>query len=42
MSDTQQVPQRSEMAIEYTWDLTPVYANDQAWEADLALSLIHI
>lgn len=36
MSDTQQVPQRSEMAIEYTWDLTPVYANDQAWEADLA------
>ena len=36
MTDTHQVPQRSEMAIEYTWDLSAIYINDQAWEADIA------
>lgn len=36
MTDTQQVPLRSEIAIEHTWDLTPIYMNEQAWEADLA------
>lgn len=36
MTDTHHVPQRSEIAIEHTWDLTPIYMDDQAWETDLA------
>lgn len=30
------VPQRSEVAQEYTWDTTNVFANDAAWEAEFA------
>ncbi len=33
MTETQAVPHRSAMAAECTWDLTPVYASDAAWEA---------
>lgn len=29
------IPQRSEVAEEHTWDLSKLYADDQAWEADL-------
>lgn len=28
--------ERSQIAKEYQWDLTPMYASDEAWEADLA------
>lgn len=28
------VPLRTEIRLEDTWDLTPLYANDDAWEAD--------
>ena len=28
------IPARSEVAIADTWDLTPLYPNDEAWEAD--------
>lgn len=28
-----QVPKRNEVALETTWDLSPLYANDEAWEA---------
>jgi oligoendopeptidase F len=37
MSEGQQVPRRDEIPVEYTWDLTTVYADDAAWEADIAL-----
>src|SRR5690349_10374167 len=30
------VPHRSEVPAEYTWDLTMVYASDEAWEQDVA------
>lgn len=28
-----QVPKRSEVALESTWDLSPLYPHDEAWEA---------
>ena len=30
------VPERSEVAEEYTWDLSDLYADDEAWEAAYA------
>ena len=30
------VPQRSEIALEHTWDTTSVFATDAAWEAEFA------
>ena len=36
MTDAQRVPLREEIPAEYTWDLSPVYANDAAWEAHIA------
>ena len=30
------LPQRHEVATELTWDLSSVYADDAAWEADFA------
>ncbi len=35
MSDMQQVPRRDEVALEHTWDLTTIYGDDAAWEADV-------
>jgi oligoendopeptidase F len=32
MSNTQKVPQRNEIPVEHTWDLTLMYADDTAWE----------
>jgi oligoendopeptidase F len=32
VTDTQKVPRRDEIEDEYTWDLTTIYASDQAWE----------
>jgi oligoendopeptidase F len=32
MIDTAQVPRRSEIPVEHTWDLTKVYPDDAAWE----------
>lgn len=32
MLETQKVPRRDEVPAEYTWDLTTIYANDEAWE----------
>jgi oligoendopeptidase F len=31
------VPSRSEVRLEDTWDLTPLYASSEAWEADFQL-----
>lgn len=36
MIDTQQVPARSEVPAEYTWDLAVIFADPQAWERELA------
>jgi oligoendopeptidase F len=36
MIDTTKVPQRSDVAIEHTWDLGLVFADAQAWEQELA------
>jgi len=36
MTVTQQVPTRAEAPAPYTWDLTIMYADDAAWEADIA------
>ncbi|MFO7166880.1 MAG: oligoendopeptidase F [Chloroflexota bacterium] len=36
MAEAQKVPRRSEIPVEYTWDLTTVYADDSAWEQDIA------
>ena len=36
MSNTQKVPRRDEIPLEYTWDLTTIYPNDTAWEQDVA------
>jgi oligoendopeptidase F len=33
---TRKTPLRAEVALEDTWDLTPLFANDAAWEADFA------
>src|SRR5689334_807713 len=30
------VPHRSGVRVEYTWDLTTVYASDEVWEQDVA------
>lgn len=35
MAETK-ILERSQIAKEYQWDLTPMYASDEAWEADLA------
>jgi oligoendopeptidase F len=35
MTESQQVRRREEIPIEYTWDLSTVYADDAAWEADI-------
>ena len=31
MSNKYELPQRSEVAIQDTWDLTPIFASDEAW-----------
>lgn len=36
MAEAQRVLRRDEIPIEYTWNLTTIYADDTAWEADLA------
>jgi oligoendopeptidase F len=36
MLDTTKVPQRNEVAPEFTWDLGLVFADTQAWERELA------
>jgi oligoendopeptidase F len=36
VSEAQKVPRRDEIPVEYTWDLTTVYADDGAWEQDIA------
>ncbi len=36
MIETQKVPHRSEIPVEHTWDLTTIYATDQAWEQAIA------
>jgi oligoendopeptidase F len=36
MSETQKVPRRDEIPVEYTWDLTTIYADDEAWEHEIA------
>lgn len=36
MADTQTLKERSEMDPQYQWDLTPMYRDDAAWEADFA------
>lgn len=33
---TQTVPRRSELPAEHTWDLTLIYPDEHAWEADVA------
>jgi oligoendopeptidase F len=35
MTDAQRVLRRDEIPIEYTWDLSTIYADDAAWEAAL-------
>ena len=34
MLETQKIPRREEIPVEYTWDLTTIYADDAAWEQD--------
>lgn len=34
MSKTQELPLREEVAIENTWDLTPMFENDETWEKE--------
>jgi oligoendopeptidase F len=36
MTEAQRIPRREEIPVEYTWDLTTVYADDAAWDADVA------
>lgn len=36
MTEAQKVPRRSEIPVEFTWDLTTVYADDGAWEQEIA------
>jgi oligoendopeptidase F len=33
--ETQKIPRREEIPVEHTWDLTTMYADDEAWEHDL-------
>ena len=30
------LPTRAEIPAQYTWDLTPVYATDEAWDHEFA------
>jgi len=34
--DAKTIPQRSDIATEHTWDLTALYASDEAWENDFS------
>ncbi|HMQ31734.1 MAG TPA: oligoendopeptidase F [Chloroflexaceae bacterium] len=34
-TDTQKVPARGEVPTEFTWDLTPIFADREAWEREL-------
>jgi oligoendopeptidase F len=34
--ETQKVPRRDEVPVEHTWDLTMIYASDDAWEQEVA------
>lgn len=36
MIETQEIRARSELPVEFTWDLTVVYKNDAAWEREVA------
>ena len=36
MAEAQKVPSRSELPVAYTWDLSVVYGNTDAWDADVA------
>ena len=36
MEQKKDIPLRSEIRLEDTWNLTPIYADDAAWEADFA------
>ena len=36
VAESQAVPVRSAVPAELTWDLTPLYASSEAWEADFA------
>lgn len=36
MAEMQKVPRREEIPTEYTWDLTTIYPNDEAWEQNIA------
>lgn len=36
MEKVKQLPKRAEVPVELTWDLTKIYADDQAFEVDLA------
>ena len=36
MQETGTIPRRDEVPVEYTWDLTTVYADEAAWEADFS------
>ena len=35
MAEIKKIPERSEVPVEETWDLTDLYPNDQAWQKDL-------
>ena len=37
MPETEILKERSELDPNYQWDLRPMYADDAAWEADLAV-----
>jgi oligoendopeptidase F len=32
MIEALKIPDRADIPVEHTWDLTPVYANDKVWE----------
>ena len=36
MTEAQKVPRRDEVPVEHTWDLGTVYADQEAWERDVA------
>lgn len=35
MAEAKKIPQRAEIPEEFTWDLTPVFPSDEAWEEEL-------
>ena len=35
MEEIKRIPQRSEIAVEDTWNTADLYVSDEAWEADL-------